>query len=241
MFLNLYLIAKVYNIVIKGANVKILIIEDNFQIADSYRNELKKSNIISDITGTYSEGIKKIKSGDYDLVLLDINLPDGSGVDLLKEIRQSKVESGIIMVTARTEDELLIDSLDFGADDYLQKPVKYKELISRVNAVGRRMQNRTSSNLVLESIEINYAQSIVTVGGEVVKMTNKEFLILSKIASTYPGYVSTEQLNYAINDEYEISSASIRVHIYNLKKKLKGHNITIDNSKNLGYVLCFRQ
>lgn len=221
--------------------MKILIVEDNFQIADSYRNELKKNNIISDIASTYVEGIKKIKSGDYDLALLDINLPDGNGVDLLKEIRQSKVEIGIIMVTARTEDELLIDSLDFGADDYLQKPVKYNELISRVNAVGRRMQNRMSSNLVLENIEINYVQSIVTISGEIVKMTNKEFLIFSKLASAYPGYVSTEQLNYAINDEYDVSSASIRVHIYNLKKKLKDHNIAIDNSKNLGYVLCFQQ
>lgn len=221
--------------------MKILIVEDNFEIADAYRSELKKSNIICDIALNYSEGLTKVETGIYDIALLDINLPDKSGVELLNTIRLKQISIGIIMITARTEEELLIDSLDNGADDYLQKPVRYNELVSRVNAVYRRLQTRTTSNLKIENIEIDYARNIIMIDNQIVKMTNKEFLLTSKLCELYPGYCSTEQLNSALYDEYEISSATVRVHIYNLKKKLSQHQITIENSKNMGYLLCFPQ
>ncbi|WOO87987.1 response regulator transcription factor [Mollicutes bacterium LVI A0039] len=221
--------------------MKILIVEDNFEIANAYREELKKHNMISDIAMNYEQGLKKINSNQYDVALLDINLPDKSGIELLNTVRMNQVPIGIIMVTARTEEQLIVSSLDDGADDYLQKPVRYNELISRVKAVHRRMQSRNTSNLSLESIEIDYSKNIVMVDNQILKMTSKEYLIMTKLCEHYPGYCTTEQLNGAISDEYEISSASIRVHIYNLKKKLQDHQITINNSKNLGYILCFQQ
>lgn len=221
--------------------MKILIVEDNFELANSYRNELKKHNMISDIALNYTQGLSKIKTGVYDIALLDINLPDKSGIDLLNSIRDAKIAVGIIMITARMEEELLVNSLDNGADDYLQKPVRYNELISRVNAVYRRMQTRNTSNLCVKNIEVDYARSLIAIDGQIVRMTNKEFMITSKLCETFPGYCSTENLNSAIYDEFEISSATVRVHIYNLKKKLIKSNINIENSKNLGYILCFPQ
>lgn len=221
--------------------MKILIVEDNFELANSYRSELKKHNMVCDIAQNYEQGLSKAKTGVYDIALLDINLPDRSGVELLNSIRINKLPIGIIMITARTEEELLVNSLDNGADDYLQKPVRYSELVSRVNAVYRRIQTRNTSNLVINNIEVDYARSLIAIDGEIVRMTNKEFMITSKLCETYPGYCSTEALNSAIYDEYEISSATVRVHIYNLKKKLANANISIENSKNLGYILCFQQ
>lgn len=221
--------------------MKILIVEDNFIIADAYRSHLKMHHIICDIAQTYNEALKKILNGNYDIALLDINLPCRSGVELLKEIRLNNIPIGIIMVTARTEEELIINSLDNGADDYLQKPIRYNELISRINAVYRRLEARTTSNLQVKNIEIDYTGSLIYINQQLIKMTNKEFLIISKLCQLYPGYCSTHQLNNALYDEYEISSATIRVHIYNLKKKLEPHLITIENNKNLGYILCFPQ
>ncbi len=221
--------------------MKILIVEDIFEIASSYREELSQHNMICDIAMNIKEAKNKLQSNEYDIALLDINLPDGSGVDLLNSIRKNGQNIGIIMITARTEDELLVQSLDDGADDYLQKPIKYYELISRVNAVYRRMQSRVTSNIKLENMEIDFSNSIITIDSTPVKMTKKEFLIVEKLCRTYPGYASTEQINASITDEYDVSSASIRVHIYNLKKKLEPYNISLENTKNLGYRLCFPQ
>ncbi len=221
--------------------MKVLIVEDVFEIASAYRNELKNHNIISDIAPNIKEANSKLQTNEYDIALLDINLPDGSGVDLLNSIRLSGKNIGIIMITARTEDELLVQSLNEGADDYLQKPVKYYELISRINAVYRRMQSRVTSNFILNNIEIDFSSSVILVDQEPIKVTKKEFLVIEKLCRTYPGYASTEQINAAINDEYDVSSASIRVHIYNLKKKLEQSNVNLENTKNLGYRLCFPQ
>lgn len=221
--------------------MKILIVEDNFEIAASYRSEFKKHNIVSDIATGYVQGLNLVKNGDYDIALLDINLPDGSGAQLLKEIRNLGLDIGIIMITARPEEQLISDSLDSGADDYLQKPVRYTELVARVNAVHRRVSSRQTTNLHVENIEIDYGKSLVYINGQIKPLTNKEFLIVAKLSEIYPGYCSTEALNSAVCDQYEASSASIRVHIYNLKKKLADSQIVIDNSKNLGYRLCFQQ
>lgn len=221
--------------------MKIIIVEDNFEIANSYRVELKKHNIIADIALTKEEGYKKIVANEYDLALLDINLPDGSGTDLLNEIRRAEIAIGIIMITARMEEELISDSLDQGADDYLQKPVRFNELVSRVNAVYRRIQTRNTSNKVVDNLTIDYSKNLILINDQIIKMTNKEFLIISKLAEVYPGYCPTERLNASLYDEYEITGAAIRVHIYNLKKKLTLYDINIVNTKNLGYQLCFPQ
>lgn len=221
--------------------MKVLIIEDQFEIADSYRKVLNQANIINDIALSAEEGLKKINTNNYDIVLLDINLPKMSGVEVLTLLRKEKQDIGIIMITARTEDELLVTSLNEGADDYLQKPVKYSELLARINAVYRRMQSRASSDLVVENIRINFSKNIVEIDNVICDLTNKEFLILAKLSKEYPGYVSTEELTKTIYDEYVIDSSAVRVHIYNLKKKIKFADIKIENNKNRGYRLCFQQ
>lgn len=221
--------------------MKVLIIEDQFEIADSYRKILNEANIINDIALDAECGLQKIHANDYDVVLLDINLPAMSGAELLTLLRQEQRDLGIIMITARTEDELMVSSLNEGADDYLQKPVKYNELVARIHAVYRRMQSRASSDLVVENLRINFSSNIVELDGVVCDVTNKEFLILAKLAKEYPGYVSTEAITKTIYDEYVYDSSAIRVHIYNLKKKIKFANIQIENNKNRGYKLCFPQ
>lgn len=221
--------------------MKVLIIEDQFEIADSYRKILNEANIINDIALDAESGLQKIHANDYDVVLLDINLPAMSGAELLTLLRQEQRDLGIIMITARTEDELMVSSLNEGADDYLQKPVKYNELVARIHAVYRRMQSRASSDLVVENLRINFSSNIVELDGVVCDVTNKEFLILAKLAKEYPGYVSTEAITKTIYDEYVYDSSAIRVHIYNLKKKIKFAKIQIENNKNRGYKLCFPQ
>lgn len=221
--------------------MKVLIVEDQFEIADSYRRALADSNIISDIAGNGTEGISKFKQGDYDVVLLDINLPDSSGIDLLTEIRMMKSTAGIIMITARTEDELIVNSLGLGADDYLQKPVKYTELIARIKSVFRRYNLQTATNKKVGNIEVDFSRSLIYIDDEEIRFTNKEYLLISKLINDYPAYTSTDGLTNAIYDEYVVESSAIRVHIYNLKRKLDKYDVVIENNKVRGYRLCFPQ
>lgn len=221
--------------------MKVLIVEDQFEIADSYRRALGDANIVSDIAGTGAEAINKFKQGNYDVVLLDINLPDMSGISILEQIRGEQSTVGIIMITARTEDELIVSSLGLGADDYLQKPVKYTELVARINSVFRRYNLQTAVNKEVGNLEVDYSRNLIYINQEEVRFTNKEYLLISKLVNDYPGYCSTDTLTNAIYDEYVTESSAIRVHVYNLKRKLEKYQIIIENNKVRGYRLCFPQ
>lgn len=225
---------------ILGGTMKLLIVEDNFELANSYRNLLTNQNIVCDIAVNGNEALTKLSTIAYDLMLLDINLPDMYGTDVLRNLKSKNESVGVIMVTAQIDDKLIVESLNRGADDYLTKPVNQHELIARVHALHRRLNTNKQSVLELDNLVVDYPKNIITCNGNPLKLTNKEYLILTKLCELHPGYASSQELLNAVFDEYVTESSSLRVHIYNIKRKLKTEGIGIESSKGQGYRLCFQ-
>lgn len=222
--------------------MKVLIIEDQFEIADMYRKTLNEQNIICDISQNAQNGLSKLQNSKYDLLLLDMNLPDMFGTKVLKELKKTQSTIGIIIITASNENNLLIESLNNGADDYLTKPINLNELIARVNAVYRRYNTISFDEIQIENISINPQKQLVLINDTELNLTQKEYLLFFKLVENYPGYIDKQNLISAIYDEYYVEdSSAIRVHIYNLKRKLKAFDISIINEKNKGYKLCLKQ
>lgn len=225
--------------------MKILIIEDQFELANIYREVLNKHIISSDIALNAKEAMMKLKNKDnvYDMILLDLNLPDMSGMELLQEIRVIDKKISVIIISAQNQDESIIKGLNYGADDYLVKPINFDELIARINVINRRKKERWSNLVEIENIRIDYNLNTVYVNDEILKLSNKEFTILSLLVDNYPAYVDKTLIFNSLYDEYyDENSSALRVHIYNLKKKLTksmGYNV-IDNEKNKGYRLCLK-
>ncbi len=222
--------------------MKILIVEDNFELANIYRQVLKNNLMIADI----APSIKDLYSRDlstYEMVLLDINLPDGSGIDALKVIRKKNLSLPVIIVSARHESEIVVEGLNIGADDYLRKPVDFDEMIARINMVIRRKNIDVPEIFNFGGLQIDYKTKFVKYNEVEINLTQKQYIILQKLAQSVPGYVSSEELFNSMYDEYtDENSSSMRVHIYNLKKKLSIHfdYDVIVSEKAKGYRLCIK-
>lgn len=220
--------------------MKVLIVEDNFELANIYRAVLNKNNIIADIVLNTNQFHQK-ELNQYDMVLLDVNLPDGDGISILKEIRNKNKLISIIMISARSESEIVIEGLNSGADDYLRKPIDFEELIARINMVYRRKNIEKPNIFELENLLVDFDKKIVMIDEQILNLTQKQYLIFEKLVKGYPGFITSEELINAVYDEYvDEGTSSLRVHVYNLKKKLANHypNDIIVSEKSKGYSLC---
>src|SRR5271154_6103524 len=127
--------------------MKVLVIEDEEILGESIITCLKQEGFIGDAATEYKTAIEKIESFDYDCILLDINLPGGSGLDILKQLKQNKKMDGVLIISARNSLEDKISGLQLGADDYLPKPFHLSELVARITAINRR-RNLSGNNLL---------------------------------------------------------------------------------------------
>ena len=118
--------------------MKILVIEDEKTLCDSITSYLKQENFICDAANDYKNAVEKIESFEYDCILLDINLPGGSGLHILKQLKENKKMDGVLIISARNSLEDKIQGLQLGADDYLPKPFHLSELVARITAIIRR-------------------------------------------------------------------------------------------------------
>lgn len=202
--------------------MRILIIEDDKILADTVKRGLEEFGFSSDIANTSEEGEEKIFINEYDTILLDLNLPDKDGLEILKDIREKGITTPVIIVTARDEIFQRAIGLDLGSDDYIVKPFDLIELRARINAVIRRLYGRVSSEIKIGNLLINPRTRVVTYELKEVKLSTKEFDILEYIANNHPEVVSSESIAEHVYDEFfDPFSSVLRVHIANLRKKLK--------------------
>ena len=205
----------------------ILIIEDDINIAELERDFLQLNGYKSDIAQDGEEGLKKALTGIYDVIIVDLMLPNKNGNEIIKEVRK-KFEIPIIVVSARTEDIDKIRGLDFGADDYLTKPFSPAELTARIKShINRYERLKGNSNVTSEIItrgglEINTSSHRISVNGEEVQMTAKEYSILVLLAEN-PNIVFTkEQIFDRIwGGEIYVDTATVPVHIQKIRKKIE--------------------
>ena len=201
--------------------MRLLIIEDNKGLASSMKAGLEKAGFHVDVSYTGRDGEEKAYVNGYDALLLDLNLPDKDGIDILKFLRESKVEVPVIIITARDEIEQKALGLDLGADDYLTKPFQLLELRARVQAVIRRFHGRTNPLITIGRLTINPAARTAEIDGKGLELAAKEFDILEYIATRHPAVVSGEEIAEHVYDEgFDPFSSVLRVHLARLRKKL---------------------
>lgn len=201
--------------------MRLLIIEDNTELSKSMKKGLEKNGFIIDISNTGIDGEEKAYVNSYDAILLDLNLPDKDGLEILKFLRKNRLDVPIIIITARDEIEERALGLDLGADDYVTKPFQLLELRARIHAVIRRFHGRTSPVITVGQLKVNPANRTVEFSGKSIILKAKEFDILEYIAEQHPAIVSSEKIAEHVYDEdFDPFSSVLRVHIARLRKKL---------------------
>lgn len=204
---------------------RILIIEDDMDIAELERDYLQLNGYTAEIVQDGVLGLKKAMTGIYDVIVVDLMLPQKDGFAIIKEIRK-KLEIPIIVVSARNDDIDKIRGLDFGADDYLTKPFSPAELIARIKSHMRRyerLKGHTVSEVIEhKGLEINIASHKVMVNGMPVQLTTKEYELLFFLASN-PNIVFTKThlFDTIWGDECYGDNATVAVHIQKIRKKIE--------------------
>jgi len=204
--------------------MKILIIEDEIDLLLAINNFLVKENYICELAENFMKADEKLSIYEYDIILLDITLPDGDGLELLKTIKKHQIRSGVIIISAKNSLDDKINGLDLGADDYMTKPFPLSELNSRIRAVLRRRQFDGDSTLIYHEITVNTDCKAVTVNGEEVVFTKKEYDLLLFFLVNKNRVLTKESIaDHLWNDNIDLADNFdfIYTHLNNIRKKIK--------------------
>ncbi|HWK05268.1 MAG TPA: response regulator transcription factor [Puia sp.] len=203
--------------------MKLLIVEDERSLSDSIVTYLKQENFICDTANGYFSALEKIDLFDYECILLDINLADGNGLELLKELKDNRKTDGVLIISARNSLEDKVAGLQLGADDYLPKPFHLSELSARVTAIIRRRNSAGNSLMQLEEIRIDTQAKSITVNDQPVELTRKEYQLLLYFAYNKGRVVSKNAIAEHLWSDETGGAANydfIYTHIKNLRRKL---------------------
>ncbi|QEW07909.1 response regulator [Nitrincola iocasae] len=214
--------------------MRILLVEDTQGLGEAIRDQLQDEGYAVDWVMCIEAAASCLRSTDYDLLLLDLMLPDGSGLSFLQQLRKTSSFLPVIIMTAKDQIADRINGLNAGADDYLVKPFNLDEMMARVAAVARRYSGNPNPNIVLGDLQVNLADKTVYHSERSVELTSREWAIFETFLQ-HPGQLLTrsrlEDALYAFGAEIE--SNTIEVYISRLRKKLgKGH---IETVRGMGY------
>lgn len=224
--------------------MRLLIIEDDFALSAVMKAGLENSGFIVDMAHTGEDGEYKACVNRYDAIVLDLNLPDKDGIEILSYWRGNEMYTPVVIVTARDEVRERVLGLNNGADDYIVKPFDFIELEARLSAVVRRFYGRAKNEIELGAVHICPQSRKAAVHSRELALSAKEFDILEYLASRSPDIVSSEDIAEHVYDEfYDPLSSVLRVHIANLRKKLAaaGGEGLLVTMKGKGYRLCGEQ
>lgn len=216
--------------------MRVLIVEDDDILRDGLGVGLRLAGFSPDAVESCADAAAALAAGDFQVMVLDLMLPDGSGLDLLRRLRSDGVALPVLVLTARDRLEERVAGLDAGADDYLGKPFELEELAARLRALLRRNQGRAETALQWNGLLLDPAQMRGRYGGEEIVFTNREFTILHALMER-PGVVMTkaalEERLYGWQEDVE--SNTVEVHVHKLRNKLGPDFIT--TVRGVGYRL----
>lgn len=202
--------------------MRVLLIEDDKSMAQNIKMILTKEGMVVDVSNYGEEGTEYSRLYEFDIIILDLGLPDMDGLDVLKKIRLEKISTPVLILSGTTAADKKVQGLISGADDYLTKPFDKAELVARIKAIVRRSQGHSKSVLNVGKLEINLDSKTVYVNGEIVHLTGKEFQILELLALKQGTTLNKEQfLNHLYGGMDEPELKIIDVFICKLRKKLK--------------------
>jgi DNA-binding response OmpR family regulator len=220
--------------------MKILLIEDEKELSRSISEYLQKENYVCESVFTIDDAMEKINLYRYDCILVDIGLPDGSGLDIIRTLKELKSESGILIISARISLDDKVTGLGIGADDYLTKPFYLPELNARIKSIIRRRSFGGANEISFQDIHIFPDRMEVTVNGQPLTLTKKEYDLLIFFISNKDRVLTKESIaEHLWGDEMDMADSFdfIYTHIKNLRKKImeKGGEDYIRTIYGMGY------
>ena len=220
--------------------MKILIVEDEHKLSDSIVTYLKSEKYLCEQAFDYNEALEKVRGYDYDCVLLDLKLPGGSGLDILRDIKRRNNPAGVIIVSAKDSLDDKVKGLEIGADDYLPKPFHLAELGMRVYAIIRRKEFGASNTLENNGIKINLLEKSVEANGRPVTLTKSEYDLLLFFIGNRNRVLSKGAIAEHLSGDFADMMDNfdfVYTHIKNLKAKLAqtGMPNCIQNVYGMGY------
>lgn len=222
--------------------MRLLFVEDDTKVTDAFEALCQYQGIECDTANNGKDGLELAMSPIYDLIILDLMLPEISGTDILKQLREKGHTVPVIMLTARGTNEDKVNALDLGADDYLVKPVKATELFARIRALLRRLEPEQKSDYITFGDLTFYPERLVlNINGKEQNLQLKDARILEMLMKK-PGVVfSKEQLfKYVWGSKSAVNLNNLEIHIHQVRKLLANSNVKIDTVRGIGYMLTLK-
>jgi two-component system OmpR family response regulator len=220
--------------------MRILVVEDDAKAARFLKQGLEEEGHVVDLAADGEAGAQLGHVNPYDLIVLDIELPHKSGLELSRELRREGVETPILMLTGRDSTADVVRGLDAGADDYLTKPFAFDELVARVRALTRRQGPGIAGTLHYEDLEMDRLRRVVTRGGHPLDLSPREFRLLEYFLLHAEELISrTMLLQQVWNMSFDPETNVVEAHMSNLRRKLEdgGRSRLIQTIRGAGYML----
>jgi two-component system response regulator TctD len=219
--------------------MRLLLVEDTRDVAEAIAASFGRRGDAVDCVGTVSEALEMLALNEYEVVILDINLPDGEGTEVLRSLRRRRRPTPVLMLTARMTVEERVAALDIGADDYLTKPFDLRELQARVRALGRRSGQDRGGIVEFGRLALDPAGRVASCEGLPLSLTRREFSLLEALMANRARVMPKERLFdriFSMEDE-EIGLNAIETYVARLRRKLEGSGVAIRTLRGLGYQL----
>ena len=214
--------------------MRILVVEDDPVLSDGLKVGLGLYGATLDIVSSCADGHAALAADDFDALVLDLMLPDGSGLDLLAALRSRGDRTPVLLLTALDEVADRIRGLDAGADDYLGKPFDLEELAARVRAISRRNEGRAAPQPSYNGVTLNPARLTVTVNGDCIGLSRREFAVLAALMDRPGTVLSKSDLEAKLYGwQEEVESNTVEVHVHKLRSKIG--RAKIETLRGIGY------
>jgi DNA-binding response OmpR family regulator len=217
--------------------MRILVVEDERRVASFIGRALRENAYAVDIVNSGEQALEAIAESRYDGILLDVRLPGLTGIAVCREIREMRIDTPVLMLSARSLVEQRVEGLDAGADDYLTKPFAVAELLARVRALVRRKVSKLGRTLQYAQIELDRYRRTVIRDGKALTLTAKEFVVLEFLLIRAPEVASrTEIIEHAWDSHFDSETNLVEVYINRLRQKM-GEPRVIQTVHGIGYCL----
>ena len=220
--------------------MKILIADDEIQLADALGELFRRHKFVADVVYDGEDAYFYGKKGDYDVIILDVMMPKMDGFEVVSRLRQNKINTAVLMLTALDEVSSRVKGLDCGADDYLTKPFASEELLARVRALTRRQSEFVYDELSFHDITLNTSNYTLSCGQKVVSLGAKEYEIMRLLLSNPTQVISKDTIISKVwGLDSDITENNVEAYMSFLRKKLFfiGSKVNISSKRMLGYYL----
>jgi len=218
--------------------MQIAIVEDNLPLATGLAKAFESDGHSTIVLTCGDKAAQLLSTESFDLIILDINLPAMSGLDVLRSIRRKKIQTPVLLLTARSSSSDKVTGLDLGADDYLQKPFDLAELKARARALMRRGEKEISSTVTIGKLEFDPVARQLKLDGIDLDLPRREFALAEILIQNKDRIISKSKiLNHLYGIGSDVEETTVELYVHRLRKRISGSGAEIKTARGLGYCL----